>query len=194
MAKKFGKTKQEVEEVELEPEDAVEEDVEEEDEIEEPEPPKKVVRRAKVVEEVEEEVEEDVEDEVEDEIEAEEKPAKRKKKATEAKGAPRARKWNYGIQDDSVISRVKDGECPSSVEEQWDYAKTGTTVAAFTKAGGDRHGLRVMMRAGAIKLKTDGETYPQAWDPSDAKRPAKKAEVVEEEPAPAPKKRVAKKK
>jgi hypothetical protein len=200
MAKAF-KTKKpapDVEEVEMEEPEAIEgeaEEVEEPEEEEEAPPPPPVVKKGKkapppVVEEEEEE------------IEVEEKPAKKTKaKATTTEktpGAPRARVWQYGIQPGSVIKRLKGAEPPKGVADQWPHAVTGTTVAAFLEAGGDRHGLRVMMRQKAIVLVTEGKTYPQPYDPDNvptAKKPkaAKAAEAEEEEeeaeePAPPPKK------
>jgi hypothetical protein len=99
--------------------------------------------------------------EEEDEEEAATPKAAKEKKP---KGAPRARKWNYGIQLTSKIIRTKDAVPPKSVAEQFPYTAGNPTVAKFKELGGDGHGLRVMMRAGTITLNTAGETYPKPWD------------------------------
>lgn len=143
-----------------------------------------------------------------EEVEVEEAPTRK------GSNAPRKRKWNYGITPASVIRRVKDATCPKGVADQWDHATTGTTVEKFLEAGGDRHGLRVMMRGKAITLTTSGQSYPVPYDheaaaaakaekeAAKAARAAAKAEEAEEAeeeeeeeaPAPAPKKPAGKKK
>jgi hypothetical protein len=204
--KKGAKGKQEVEEVEVEdvasgevevePEEEVEAEVEAEV-VEEPEPaPKKVIKKAAKaapVEEVEEVVEE---------VEVEEpKPAK-KGKATAATGEPkpkveRARKWVYGpIGEKSTakILMIKGATPPKAAADQAGYIKSGMTVAAFYAAGGDRSGLRKMLRGKFIVVRDEsGTQFPRAWDPATdkqepPKRKAKEEEAVEEvEEAPAPK-------
>lgn len=198
MAKRFGKkavVEVATEEVEVEVEEIEAEEVEE---VEEVETPAQVIAKSKKVG-VPAKGKPAPVAEVEDaEVEEEEGEEK-------AKGAPRARKWNYGIQPEAKIFRMKGAECPKGVAAQWGYATSGSTVQAFYEAGGDRHGLRVMMRGKAIVLKSAAGQFPQAYDHAAAaeaaaaraaKRAAAKAaeedaEDVEdvEEPTPAPKKR-----
>lgn len=202
---KKGAKKAEVEEVEVEePAEEVVEEVEGEAEViedepeveEEPEPAPKVVKKVAKKAPVAEP------EEVEEEVEVEEpKPAKKGKAAPAAdkpKGAPRARKWVYGpIGENSSakILMIKGATPPKGVADQAAYVKNGMLVSAFHAAGGDRHGLRVMLRQKFIVVR-DGEVqYPRAWDPATDKQepPKRKAkeevEAVEEvEEAPAPKK------
>jgi hypothetical protein len=150
-----------------------------------------------------EEVEvEEVEGEAE--VEGTEEVATEEGGEAKEKGAPRARKWNYGIKPESVISKVKDGKSPGSVADQFELITPKMKVEDFMAAGGDRHGLRVMMRAKAIILTLDGAQYPVPYDHEAAaaareERAAAKAakaaeaeaeaeeEVAEEVAAPAPK-------
>jgi hypothetical protein len=134
----------------------------------------------------------DLDDEDLDEVEEAPAPkkktkAKAKSKAKKAKadapaegkttGAPRARKWNYGIYPDSVITVVAD-DAPKGAGEAWEVVDDDMTVAEFQEAMGAsyRHDLRVMMRAGSITLETNGQTYPQAYD-AEAAEAARKAKA-----------------
>jgi hypothetical protein len=149
------------------------------------------------VEEVEVEVDEAVTGEAE-EGEGEEK----------VKGAPRARKWNYGITAEGIISRVAGVESgPKGCAEAFEATAKPITVEKFSETVDDwRHCLRVMMRGKYVVIKNGGETYPQEYDHAAAAaareakaaaKAAKEAEADEEteaEEAPAPaKKRSAKK-
>lgn len=210
MAKRFGKkavVEVAAEEVEVEVEEVEVEEVEVE-EVEEVETPAQVIAKSKkvgvpAVKGKPAPVAEVEEAEVEEAEVGEEK----------AKGAPRARKWNYGIQPEAKIFRMKGAECPKGVAAQWGYATSGSTVQAFYEAGGDRHGLRVMMRGKAIVLKSAAGQFPQAYDHEAAAeaaaaraaaRAAKAAaeaaaaedeadEAEEVEPTPAPTKKAASK-
>jgi hypothetical protein len=188
MAKKFGKAaaaevvEEVVEEVEVE---------EEAEEVEVISPIKKAKAAAPVVEEA------DVE-EVEVETEAAPKKKAKGNGAEKPKGAPRARKYQYGpigTNSEAKIMMVKDAVSPKGVADQAAYIKSGMTVAAFFAAGGDRHGLRVMMRGKFIVVRAGDQQYPQTYDhvaaeaarkAREAAKAAKEAAADEEEEAPAP--------
>jgi|2_EtaG_2_1085320.scaffolds.fasta_scaffold12268_2 hypothetical protein len=78
------------------------------------------------------------------------------------KGAPRPRKWDYGITPEAKILCQK--ETPNvkrEVQADWEIAQKSKTYADYAKAGGSRHGIRVMSRRGLIKLvHADGKEYP----------------------------------
>lgn len=178
MAKRFGGNKAAAEVVE-----EVVEEVEVEEEVEEVETPAAVIAKSKKVgipakkaaPAEAEEVEEDAEEELES-------------GSGKGKGsnAPRARKWNYGITPEAKIFRMKGAESPKGVVEQWPFAISGSTVQAFYDAGGDRHGLRVMMRNKAIVLKSAAGQFPQPYDhaaaaeAAQARAAAKAAKAAEE--------------
>ena len=125
------------------------------------------------------------------------------------KGAPRARKWNYGITAEGVISRVAGVESgPKGCADAFEATAKPITVEKFSETVDDwRHCLRVMMRGKYVVIKNGGEVYPQEYDHAaaaearEARAAAKaekeaaeaKAEEVEEAPAKAPAKRSAKK-
>lgn len=123
------------------------------------------------------------------------------------KGAPRARKWNYGITAEGVIKRVAGVEGgPKGCADAFEATAKPITVEAFSEAVEDwRHCLRVMMRGKYVTITgADGEVYPQEYDheaaaaareakaAAKAEREAAEAEEVEEAPK-APAKRSAKK-
>ena len=103
-----------------------------------------------------------------------------------AKGAPRARKWNYGIVMESTVSAVEGAAAPKGAVEGFNYiAEAGgsCTVQDFSANVDDwRHALRVLMRGkAAIITDAAGNTYPQEYDHAaattlrEAKAAAKKA-------------------
>jgi len=81
------------------------------------------------------------------------------------KGAPRARKWEYGITDEArVVRLVEVASVKRDIQVQFGHTEGDPTVAEFKKRGGNRHGLRVMMRRKLIKLvHADGTEYPVAY-------------------------------
>lgn len=99
-----------------------------------------------------------------------------------AKGAPRPRKWDYGITDEATIKRVAESpRVAKDIEVAWANTEGDPTVAAYFELyGADkrtdaRHGLRVMARRGLIKLvHADGTEYPK-----DYVAPPPKAEATE---------------
>jgi len=123
------------------------------------------------------------------------------------KGAPRARKWNYGITAEGVISRVAGVESgPKGCADAFDATVKPISVEKFAETVDDwRHCLRVMMRGEYVVIKNGGEVYPQEYDhaaaaearearaAAKAEREAAEAEETEVEETPAPKKRSAKK-
>jgi hypothetical protein len=123
------------------------------------------------------------------------------------KGAPRARKWNYGITAEGIISRVAGVESgPKGCADAFDATAKPITVEKFAETVDDwRHCLRVMMRGKYVVIKNGGEVYPQEYDhaaaaearearaAAKAEREAAEAEETEVEETPAPKKRSAKK-
>ena len=113
-----------------------------------------------------------------------------------AKGAPRARKWNYGIVMESTVSAVEGAAAPKGAVEGFNYiaeASGSCTVQDFSANVDDwRHALRVLMRGkAAIITDAAGNTYPQEYDHvgaaalREAKAAAKKAKesAAAEEPA-----------
>ena len=113
-----------------------------------------------------------------------------------AKGAPRARKWNYGIVMESTVSAVEGAAAPKGAVEGFNHiaeAEGSCTVQDFSANVDDwRHALRVLMRGkAAIITDAAGNTYPQEYDHvgaaalREAKAAAKKAKesAAAEEPA-----------
>ena len=86
-------------------------------------------------------------------------------KTPKEKGAPRARKWEYGITDEARIVRLAEvASVKRDIQVQFGYTEGDPTVADFKKKGGNRHGLRVMMRRKLIKLvHADGKEFPVAY-------------------------------
>lgn len=86
-----------------------------------------------------------------------------------ATGAPRPRKWDYGITDEAQI--VRKAEAPSvrkDIEVAWAVTEGNPTVAAFMAQFEDksdaRHCLRVMSRRELIKIVgTDGTEFPRPY-------------------------------
>ena len=101
------------------------------------------------------------------------KPAKEAKapKAPKAEGEgkgsanPRPRKWDYGIVPEAKIVRTAEAEKATmrkDMEKEFAATAGDPTVEAFFKAGGTRHGLRVLSRRGVINiLHADGNTFPK---------------------------------
>ena len=95
-----------------------------------------------------------------------------------AKGAPRPRKWEYGITDEAQVVRV--AEAPTvrkDIEAAWAATLENPTVAEymaqFANKSDGRHGLRVMSRRGLIKIvHADGSKFPRQYE-------AKMAEATE---------------
>jgi hypothetical protein len=177
MSKKFGKSKAEVEESEVEVE-VVAEEVED----------TPVVAKAKKAIATAEQVSDDEE-------------------AAPTKGAPRARKWNYGISTGGMIHRVAgvEGE-PKGCQDAYEATVKPISVEKFSETVEDwRHCLRVMMRGKYVVIKSGNQVFPQPYDheaaaAAKAERAAAKAaakaeaeEGDEEDEAPAPAKKAVKK-
>lgn len=98
------------------------------------------------------------------------------------KGAPRPRKYDYGITADAQVVRL--AEAPSvkrDIAVSWDATEGNPTVEVFMALGGDRHGLRVMMRRKLVKLvHEDGSEYPVLLAEGAAEATTEPAEATEE--------------
>ena len=108
------------------------------------------------------------------------------------KGAPRARKWNYGIQPEATISLAEGVESPKGTVGGFNYLAENGGSATVQDFGANveewRHQLRVMLRGKAAFITgVDGQTYPQEFDHEaaaalrEAKAAAKKAKAEAEE-------------
>lgn len=100
-------------------------------------------------------------------------------------GAPRPRKWEYGIIPEAKIVRQADtASVKKEVAEAWACTDENPTVEAYTKLGGDRHGLRVLSRRGLIKIvHPDGTEFPQPFvakvsEPGEAGAPAAEGDAA----------------
>jgi hypothetical protein len=82
-----------------------------------------------------------------------------------ATGAPRPRKWDYGIIDDAtIVPQAETASVKKEVAEAWALVDDKPTVHEFMKRGGDRHGLRVLSRRGLIKIvHPDGTEFPRPY-------------------------------
>lgn len=92
--------------------------------------------------------------------------------------APRARKWDYGITPEARVTRlVEAATAKRDIAAQFAHTEGNPTVAEFYTKGGDRHGLRVMMRRKLISLvhEDTGATFPIAY-----LKPEPKPEVAAE--------------
>ena len=107
-------------------------------------------------------------------------------KAEGDKGAPRPRKWNYGIANENTVQIVarteEEGEPKLKAGESEGYAMAakGCTVEGFL-AGSDRGILRRLSRKGLVNVVgTDGTVYPIEYvaPPKPEPKP-KKAEAEE---------------
>jgi hypothetical protein len=80
-------------------------------------------------------------------------------------GAPRPRKWDYGIIPEAqIVRQAAEASVKKEVAEAWGYTDDNPTVAEYTKRGGDRHGLRVLSRRGLIKIvHPDGTEFPREY-------------------------------
>lgn len=80
-------------------------------------------------------------------------------------GAPRPRKFEYGIAPDSTIARLADEpNVKRDVKGEWEYTEGNPTCAVFFTRGGTRHGLRVMSRRKLITITgADGKQYPVTY-------------------------------
>jgi len=114
--------------------------------------------------------------------------------APKSKGAPRARKWNYGIVMEATVSLVADATAPKGAVDGFNALVDGDlTVQEFSTSVDDwRHALRVLMRNKvAIITGVDGQTYPQEYDHAaaaalrEARAAAKKAKEAAETEEPA---------
>lgn len=144
---------------------------------------------------------------MESNVQVDKKPTKRgKKHAAEAEGtlpgatatpavegeekakrtgsnAARPRKYNYGITPEATVRRANEGPVTvrKDIEKSWEATDGEPTVAEYMERGGDRHGLRVLMRRGLIKLiGTDGAEYPVAFSSGATAEEAPAAEVAAE--------------
>jgi hypothetical protein len=105
-----------------------------------------------------------------------------------AKGAPRPRKWDYGIVNEATIKRAAENpRVAKDIEVAWGHTEGDPTVEAYFTAYGDdkrqdaRHGLRVMARRGLIKIvHADGNEFPRDYV---APEPKPKEEKAAEETA-----------
>jgi hypothetical protein len=81
------------------------------------------------------------------------------------KGAPRPRKWDYGILPEAqIVRQAEDASVKKDIAEAWGYTDDNPTVEEYTKRGGDRHGLRVLSRRGLIKIvHPDGTEFPREY-------------------------------
>lgn len=106
-----------------------------------------------------------------------------------AKGAPRPRKWDYGITDEAQIVRVAENpRVAKDIEVAWSNTEDNPTVAVYFELYGEdsrtdaRHGLRVMSRRGLIKLvHADGQEFPRTYVAPEPKveEPAEGTEAAE---------------
>jgi hypothetical protein len=82
-----------------------------------------------------------------------------------ATGAPRPRKWDYGIIPEAqIVPQTETAAVKKEVAEAWALVDDSPTVEEYTKRGGDRHGLRVLSRRGLIKIiHADGNEFPKAY-------------------------------
>jgi len=82
-----------------------------------------------------------------------------------ATGAPRPRKWDYGIIPEAkIVPQAETASVKKEVAEAWALVDDSPTVEEYTKRGGDRHGLRVLSRRGLIKIiHADGNEFPKAY-------------------------------
>lgn len=103
------------------------------------------------------------------------------------KGAPRPRKWNYGIAPENKVAIVplaKDAEEPklkAGEAEGYALAKKGCTVEQFIAAS-DRGILRRLSRKGLVNvIGTDGTKYPIEYVAPE--KPAKKEQEAGEKAA-----------
>lgn len=101
------------------------------------------------------------------------------------KGAPRARKWEYGITDEARIVRLAEvANVKRDVAAQFAHTEGDPNVATFKQRGGNRHGLRVMMRRKLIKLvHADGKEFPQQYVKPEPKPKAEKPAKAEKKAA-----------
>lgn len=90
--------------------------------------------------------------------------------------APRARKWDYGIKPEARVTRlVEAANVKRDIQVQFTHTEGDPTVAEFMSRGGDRHGLRVMMRRKLIKLvhEDTGAEFPVSYvKPAAPEQPA----------------------
>ena len=79
-----------------------------------------------------------------------------------AKGAPRPRKWDYGIiLEAKIMPLVEEANVKRDIQKDWERVGKGTTCEKFFAAGGTRHGLRVMSRRKLISIvHADGSKFP----------------------------------
>ncbi len=86
-------------------------------------------------------------------------------KDKKAKGAPRPRKWDYGITPEAKITPlVEEANVKRDIQKDWERVGKGTTCEKFFAAGGTRHGLRVMSRRKLIQIThADGSTFPKEY-------------------------------
>ena len=111
-------------------------------------------------------------------------------KADGEKGAPRPRKWNYGIAGEHTVSVAKrteeEGEPKLKAGESEGYAMAakGCTVDEFL-AGSDRGILRRLSRKGLVNVVgVDGTVYPIEYvAPPKAEPKPKKAQEAGQEAA-----------
>lgn len=103
-----------------------------------------------------------------------------------AKGAPRPRKFDYGIQGENTVSVVarteEEGEPKLKAKEAEGYeiAKTGPTVEKFL-ASSERAILRRLSRKGLIAITgTDGTAYPREYVAPPKPEPKPKKAKAEE--------------
>jgi hypothetical protein len=103
-----------------------------------------------------------------------------KTEGTGEKGAPRPRKFDYGIQGENKVS-VADAKAEPKLKAQeaegYATAQKGCTVEAFLKAH-DRGILRRLSRKGLVTVTgTDGTVYPKEYVAPE--KPAPKQEAGE---------------
>ena len=114
---------------------------------------------------------------------------KAQEKATGEKGAPRPRKWDYGIVPENKVSAKprteEEGEPKLKAKEAEGYemAKKGCTVEQFLKDG-ERAILRRLSRKGLINITAaDGTVYPKDYVAPPPKPKAEKKTQAGEEKA-----------
>lgn len=89
--------------------------------------------------------------------------------AGKGNGAPRPRKWDYGIIPDAQIIRLKDeASVKKDIAEAWAATHDNPTVADYMKdfasSTDARHGLRVLSRRELIKIvHPDGSEFPRQY-------------------------------
>lgn len=106
-----------------------------------------------------------------------------------AKGAPRPRRWDYGITDEATIERVAENPpVRKDIAEAWVLTEGKPSVAdfmaGFASKTDARHCLRVMSRRKLIQIKhADGSVYPVAYEPPVETAPAEGGEAPAAAPA-----------